>query len=307
MSIISGCRPVLTSVLGGLVRGSSKPVSMISSVAIKNMSFTQSSTRSLITSADETYAESLRRSEERCSEILSGIVTQNFAVHPFSKDITKENVKSVLRCYLAMSQAFPYIQAGAYKELILDCISRNINVPKSMEESFVVGAFLSFDETGGNYLLRTEGIQALPRILDTDIHFHASLLRKDIQSIFGEELSPDYSGTTSLYLKALLKDLGAKDSVSRSAAMVAFEMHAGQMIEALWNALTELYPEIDKESLEYFRVHVGGDDPQEEYHKMLTQKMVSSSVSLQQENAFLAEFTRCYAGNYDWCAAICKK
>ena len=278
-------------------------LSKISLVARNGMVIMNSSGRSMATISKE----SCKKNNHKISDALNEVVLKSFAVHPFSDHITKGNIRSLLCCYFAMSQAFPYIQAGAYRNLILDCISKNISVPKSMEESFVVGAFLSFDETGGNYLLRTKGIQALPEILDTDIHFHASLLKKDIQSIFGKELQPDYSAATQEYLHALLEDLGSKDPVRRSAAMVAFEMHAGQMIEALWTSLSKLYPEKDKDSLEYFKVHVGGDDPQEEYHKMLTQKMVESVVFSDDKSVFVKEFTECYAKNYKWCLAICNK
>ncbi len=118
-----------------------------------------------------------------------------------------------------------------------------------MEETFVVGAFLSFDETGGNYGLRTQGVSFLPQLLETQTHFHASLLKKDTQILFGKESTPNFDEATKKYLKQLLADLGAKDPVRRCAAMVAFEMHAGQMIQALWDSVVKLHPSIKKESL----------------------------------------------------------
>lgn len=237
---------------------------------------------------------------------IKKIIENSYHTHPFSTNIKKDNLQKVLASYLAMSEAFPYLQAGAYNHLILRCIRENRQVPTHMEESFVVGAFLSFDETGGNYLLRTQGIEVLPQILDTGIHFHASLLRKDICAIVGHELAPDYRGPTKEYLENLLNQLGSSDPVNRCAMMVAFEMHAGEMIEALWKALQELHPEKDKDSLNYFKVHVGGDDPQEEYHKQLTQKMVSRCVPIEEKERFLKCFENCYALNFNWCAAICK-
>ena len=244
--------------------------------------------------------------EEIIEDLKRIVEKEDYEIHPFTTDIKKDNLEQVLRSYFAMSQAFPYLQAGAYKDLILRCIHNNTGVPENVETSFVVGAFLSFDETGGNYLLRIKGFQALPEILETKVHFHASLLKKDIKSLVGRELSPDYSTPTREYLLSLLKELGSPDPTIRCAAMVAFEMHAGQMIEALWNKLQKIHPEKDKESLEYCRVHVGGDDPQEEYHKMLTQKMVSRLVAPQEREKFLRSFCENYSLNFNWCSEICK-
>src|SRR5690606_5996053 len=135
------------------------------------------------------------------------------------------------------------------------CIESNKGAAKEMEQTFVVGAFLSFDETGGLYGLRTQGISYLPRILETR-NFHASLLKADAERILGDKILPEYDVATRVYLKGLMSDLGAFDAVHRCAAMVAFEMHAAQMIDALWGSLASVYPEIDKESLTYFRLHV---------------------------------------------------
>ena len=93
---------------------------------------------------------------------LEQLIEKNYAVHPFQTLVRKDNEQAVLAHYLAMSEAFPFIQAGAYRNLILQCIKRNQGISESVEKTFVVGSFLSFDETGGNYLLRTEGISALP-------------------------------------------------------------------------------------------------------------------------------------------------
>lgn len=237
---------------------------------------------------------------------LENVIEKKFSVHPFLSQVTKQNALVVMRHYYAMSQGFPYIQAGAYRNIILSAIQNNQSVSKPYEETFVVGAFLSFDETGGNFLLRQKGISALPELLDTDKNFHASLLRKDNLALFGKDLEPDFSNPTGDYLKQLMTDLGAKDSVRRCAAMVAFEMHAGQMIEALWSSISTIFPTIEKDSLEYFKVHVGGDDPQEEYHKLLTKRMTSSLIPPGKTAAFLKHFERCYANNVKWCKDICK-
>lgn len=237
---------------------------------------------------------------------LEALTEKQFPSHPFSTSVTIKNARSVLKSFAAMSEAFPYCQAGAYKDLILRIIDTNTKVTSDLEKTFVVGAFLSFDETGGNWLLRTKGIVALPELLNTHLNFHASLLKRDAATIFGEELTPDYCEPTKIYLKALLADLGDIDPVRRCAAMVAFEMHAGQMIEALWSSLVVAYPDIDKESLSYFKTHVGGDDPQEVYHKQLTQKLTSSLVPRERREEFLKQFISCYALHAKWCQEIAK-
>jgi hypothetical protein len=89
--------------------------------------------------------------------------------------------------------------------------------------------------------------------------------------------------------------------------MVAFEMHAGQMIETLWKAINAAYPEIKKESLDYFRTHVGGDDPQEEYHKLLTKRMTNSLIPVERQAEFLEHFRECYSMNFNWCYDICNE
>lgn len=238
--------------------------------------------------------------------LLEEIVEKDFPTHPFTQLTQIGKVKKVLPRYTAMSEAFPYIQAGAYKNLILRCIESNKGVAKEVEKTFVVGAFLSFDETGGLYGLRTQGISYLPRILETR-NFHVSLLKADVERIFGDQVLPEYDAATKIYLKDLMSDLGAFDAVHRCAAMVAFEMHAAQMIDALWGALARVYPGIDKESLAYFRLHVGGDDPQEVYHEQLTKKLTSSVVPKERQEDFLQKFKSCYASNVAWCAEISER
>lgn len=238
--------------------------------------------------------------------VIDGIIG-TFPAHPFRKGVNHENLRQVLRAYYAMSMAFPYLQSGAYAGLAEDRIRKGDSFTKEDEHTFVVGAFLSFDETGGNYLLRKEGIEALPRLLETHRLFHASLLREDIVALLGEELKPDFSGPTGKYLLNLMKSLGAKDPVERAAAMVAFEMHAGEMIASLWDSLSRLFPEVRKESLAYFETHVGGDDPQEEYHKELTRRLTAALVPPDRVSDFGRFFAKFYRRNSDWCREICEE
>lgn len=281
--------------------------SNIGRVALENLSGSSLSLRAMSTSSQEGSGQrgSVLESGHDLIIELEGVIRNDYAIHPFRRGVDRQNLEKVLGAYFAMSQAFPYIQAGAYRDLILSCINTNQEVPEDMDGSFVVGAFLSFDETGGNFHLRTNGIKALPEILNTKDLFHAALLKKDIKSLIGVELKPNYSGATRDYLLNLMIDLGSADPVKRCATMVAFEMHAGEMIEALWDSLERLYPEVDKDSLEYFRVHVGGDDPQEEYHKLLTKRMLSRFVSSTDREELLKKFNVSYRTHFQWCAEIC--
>jgi hypothetical protein len=46
---------------------------------------------------------------------LENIVSEKFSIHPFQNGISKENIEPVMARYLAMSLAFPYLQAAASK------------------------------------------------------------------------------------------------------------------------------------------------------------------------------------------------
>jgi hypothetical protein len=110
---------------------------------------------------------------------------------------------------------------------------------------------------------------------------------------------------TAKYLVRLLDDLADLDPVKRCAAMVAFERHAGTMIEALWESLAKLFP-VSKDALVYFKVHVGGDDPAEPYHVAMTARMIERLVPAQRAEEFVQAFRDAYDLNYSWCRAICE-
>lgn len=239
-------------------------------------------------------------------EDLEKTISAKFPEHPFSRGITFKNGERVMRSYFAMSQAFPYVQAGAYGNLALKAISRNKSIPVDVEKTFVVGSFLCWDETGGQWLLRNEGIAALPKVLDTRTHFHSNLLRNDLLKIFGKPLSPQYCPFTKDYLKELLTKLGSPSKLERGATMVAFEMHAKRMIESLWVSLANTYKIRDKSELIYFEAHVGEVDPGEAYHVDLTQKLIKGLVTSQESTRFLTFFDDAYAQNIRWCENICK-
>lgn len=239
---------------------------------------------------------------EQLGNFIASTLKDKFSIHPFSRYMRPDNVMQVLRQYLAMSQAFPYLQAGSQKELIFECMEQNTSIPLDVEITSVVGNFLTWDETGGHSVTMRKGNEGLPDILNT-WNFHANLLRDDIKSILGEDIEPDYSPATTAYLKTLYEGLANRDAVTRCAAMVAFEYHAERMIESLWTSLSDLYPD-QKETLKYFHTHVGGDDPAEAYHVAMTSRMLELLVPSDKSDTFLREFEHFYAVNVNWCESI---
>jgi hypothetical protein len=233
------------------------------------------------------------------------MIEKKYPVHPFSNGVTKDNAKKLMASYLAMSEAFPYIQAASASTIIKNAIVMNKPIDSRMAKMFSVGAFLSFDETGGNYLLRTKGMKSLHEILEVEENFHSKLLEKDMRRLFKEVVLPDYSSPTKQYLFSLQKSLSSTDLVVRSASMVAFELHAGAMIDALWKTLSNLY-EIDRSKLTYFNIHVGGNDPGEKYHQETTQEMIRQVVSTSKSMQFFNCFLKEYGKHINWCENIKK-
>ena len=80
---------------------------------------------------------------------IDSIIQEQFSIHPLSHGINEANAESVLSQYFAMSQAFPYIQAGAQKTQILSAMDNNEDMDQCLEYTSVVGNFLCWDETGG--------------------------------------------------------------------------------------------------------------------------------------------------------------
>lgn len=237
-------------------------------------------------------------------ERLNLLVQEDFDKHPLADGVTRRNAEVLLANYLAMSQAFPYIQAGSQSNLILDIMEKNLDVPSDIEMTSVVGNFISWDETGGHSIMMKTGIEGLSGILDTQKLFHSNLLKQDIMLILGKPIRPSYSKITKEYLKNLLKGFSSFDRLERLAYMVAFEYHAGQMIEALWNSLSAQF-NIAMDELSYFKTHVGGNDPSEPYHIKMTCSMIESFVRSDSElDTFLQLFREAYSTNVRWCQKI---
>ena len=151
-------------------------------------------------------------------------IRENFAAHPFAT-VERAHCKSLFADFLAMSQAFPYLQAGSQKRLIMRCMEKNIDLPRDVAITGAIGSLLSWDEIGGLFITRHLGFENLPALLSGQ-YSHTALLRANIVELFGEDMTPNYSPTTVAYLRALLVELEATDPVRRCAAMVSFEMHA---------------------------------------------------------------------------------
>ncbi|MFB9263074.1 GFA family protein [Bradyrhizobium erythrophlei] len=240
-----------------------------------------------------------QRPEITVGEHLAHHARDAFGPHPFAAELSKGQVASLLPEYFAMSQAFPYLQAGSQKDLIFDAINRNRGLPRDIELTSVVANFICWDETGGHGRVLQGGNAALPDILDTE-NFHSKLLRKDASRLLGQAIKPNYGTATRRYLRALYHGLSSRDPIVRCAYMVAFELHAAEMIQSLWTTIVGIF-DARSDDLEYFRIHVGGEDPAEKYHGEMTSRLISELVPVDCVNRFSEEFDRAYQLNLEWC------
>lgn len=235
---------------------------------------------------------------------IDSLIAEDFSSHPFDSGITKKNFETVIGNYLTMSLAFPYLQAGAQLRVVMHYIDNDLDITRGVEVTAAVGAFLTWDELGGHAIVRKKGNAGLPDILDGN-EFHANMLRKDIETILGKAVAPNHSETTKTYLKEISYGLSNVDPVTRVAHMVAFENHAGQMIESLWNSTSTLY-DVNKNKLLYFKSHVGGADPAEEYHVQMTKRMIEEVIKESDIKRFVDFFRKAYELNSNWCEDIKK-
>lgn len=251
--------------------------------------------------SDETSLQFAGYATSRLFEKMSFIVESKYSPHPFSLGLTLKNIETVLRHYLTMSTAFPYIQAGVHHQLIADRLRHGEEVGEKLELTAAVASFLIWDEFGGHAKILSGGSAALPDVLDTQA-FHANLFKNDVRRLLGKDIKPSFCRSTLTYLAALEAGLASFDAVERVAHMVAFERHAGVMIETLWNSLRSIYNE--KEHLAYFETHVGGDDPAEPYHVAMTARMIDRVVEESEINHFLEAFDEAYGLSFNWCDTI---
>ncbi|MDA9523344.1 hypothetical protein XI06_24435 [Bradyrhizobium sp. CCBAU 11434] len=234
-----------------------------------------------------------------CCQYLTEQARALFGPHPFAAEMSEDQVASLLPEYLAMSQAFPYLQAGSQRDLIFDAMKHNRDLARDIELTSVVANFICWDETGGHGQILQGGKAALPDILVTE-NFHSNLLRKDASQLLGRAIRPNYGATTKRYLHSLYAGLSSKDPLVRCAYMVAFELHAADMIQSLWITLVKTF-KARPDDLEYFRSHVGGEDPAEKYHGEMTSRLIGELVPADRSAHFLDEFDRAYRLSLQWC------
>lgn len=222
--------------------------------------------------------------------------------HPFYAIPQESDHREVLANFLAMSQAFPHLQSGSHTELAWSYIKNNRDIPREVELTSVVGSFLCWDEMGAFYKTLSNGINALPQILNTT-HFHSNMLKKDCKRLLNEDLQPNYTPETRNYLLALYEGLSSSDHATRVAYMVAFETHAGIMILALWDSLAKHF-NYPKEKLTYFNLHVGEYDPKEIYHVEMTNRLIEEVVSEEDRSRFDEKYKEAFMLNLKWCADV---
>lgn len=230
------------------------------------------------------------------------ILHTEFPSHPFSSIPNQSDYRTLLSNYLAMSQAFPYLQAGSQGDIFFRFMENNQDIPEQVELTTIVGNFLSWDETGGLNLTLASGLKALPRLLETK-RFHANMLKQDCITLLGSPVAPDYSSVTRSYLRSLYNGLASECPITRVAMMVSFEAHAHNMIDALWDSLADRFS-VPKNKLSYFAVHVGGEDPAEPYHVEMTQLLIEKMVPEHEESTFREKLIDSYRLHAQWCTDV---
>ena len=237
-------------------------------------------------------------------EELSRRIGERFPDHPFRSGVNKDNFETVSADYLAMSIAFPFIQAGAIHETYKAALRAGGDTDKNAEITGAIGAYLVWDEVGGHKLTLESGNEGLLQLPATRRNYHAHWLRKDIRTILGKDVRPHRSAATARYLDELLDGLSDARRNRNVAYMIGFECHAQAMITALWDAVCSSFDLPHDERLVYFWGHVGGESPAEAVHVEMTRMMVAELVPPDQREEFIELCLEGYALNFHWCEAI---
>jgi hypothetical protein len=237
-------------------------------------------------------------------EELSGRISERFPDHPFGHGVTRDNFETVIAEYLAMSIAFPFIQAGALHQTYKAALRARGDIDKNAEITGAVGAYLVWDEVGGHKLTLEKGNLGLLQLPATRRNYHAHWLRQDIRTLLGREVAPHRSAATIRYLDALLEGLSDAHRNRNVAYMIGFECHAQAMISALWGAVRSCFDLPADERLVYFWGHVGGEEPAEGVHVEMTRMMVAELVPPDRGEEFIGLCLEAYALNFHWCQAI---
>jgi len=237
-------------------------------------------------------------------EEMSRRIGERFLDHPFRNGVNKDNFQTVIAEYLAMSIAFPFIQAGAIHETYKAVLRAKGDTDKNAEITGALGAFLVWDEMGGHKLTLERGNEGLLQLPATRKNYHSHWLRGDIRTILGKDVQPHRSAATTRYLDELLDGLSDRRRNRNVAYMIGFECHAQEMITALWDAVCSSFDLPRDERLIYFWGHVGGDAPAEAVHVEMTRMMVAELVPPDRRDEFIELCLEGYALNSDWCEAI---
>jgi hypothetical protein len=237
-------------------------------------------------------------------EELSRRIAERFPVHPFRGGVNKDNFETVGADYLAMSIAFPFIQAGAMHETYQAALRAGGDTDKNAEITGAVGAYLVWDEVGGHKLTLENGNEGLLQLPATRRNYHAHWLRQDIRTSLGKDVPPHRSAATVRYLDALFDGLSDARRNRNVAYMIGFECHAEAMITALWDAVCASFDLPHDGRLVYFWGHVGGESPAEAVHVEMTRMMVAELVSRERREEFIELCLEAYDLNFRWCEAI---
>jgi hypothetical protein len=237
-------------------------------------------------------------------EELSRRINERFPDHPFRSGVNKDNFETVSADYLAMSIAFPFIQAGAMHQTYRAALRAGGDTDKNAEITGAVGAYLVWDEVGGHKLTLESGNEGLLQLPATRRNYHAHWLRQDIRAILGKDVPPHRSAATVRYLDQLFDGLSDARQNRNVAYMIGFECHAQAMITALWDAICSSFDVPRDERLVYFYGHVGGDEPAEAVHVEMTRMMVAELVPPDRREEFIELCLEGYALNWNWCDAI---
>ena len=235
-------------------------------------------------------------------ERLDEVIAAYFPVHPFQTGIHAANLPAVMNEYVAMSVAFPYIQAGAVYENYRRCVVAHGIPDDNAKITAAVGTFLAWDEFGGHHLVLKRGANGLSKLIDVDSHFHSALLLRDLEELLAAKPPTAQPGPiTRTYLDRLHEGLSTSSENRNVAHMVAFERHAMAMIKALWTGLKRVFGISAMDGLEYFEAHIGASTDGEAAHMRITESMIARLVPKGATNAFLEACIEAYAFNLRWC------
>lgn len=235
---------------------------------------------------------------------LNRRIGERFPEHPFRTRLIRDNFPAIIAEYLAMSIAFPFIQAGAMHATYQAALRAGGDTDKNAEITGAVGAYLVWDEVGGHKLTLEEGNQGLLQLFATRRNYHAHWLRQDIRTILGRDVAPHRGAATARYLDDLLAGLSDPRGNRNVAYMIGFECHAQAMIGALWEGIGAAFGLPRDERLVYFWGHVGGEEPAEAVHVEMTRMMVAELVAPARAEEFIGLCLEGYALNFGWCEAI---